>query len=59
MKIPFFVVIRAAGTGNHKAVSSVVRSLSRDVIEEKLKRLHPDIEIITIIAVCQINEMCK
>lgn len=59
MKIPFFVVVRAAGSGNHKAVSRVVRSQSRDVIEEKLKRLQPDIEIIMVIPVCQINEMCQ
>lgn len=58
MKIPFFVTIRACGAGEWKAVSSVVHSQSRESIEAKLKR-RSDIEIITIIAVCQINEMCK
>lgn len=58
VNINFFVVIRASGAGDHKVVSRVIRSQSREVIEAKLKRCS-DVEIITIIPVCQINEMCQ
>jgi hypothetical protein len=56
MKIPFFVTIRA-GVG--KSISAVIKSTSRESLEQKIKRQSSEIEIITIIPVCQVQEMCK
>jgi hypothetical protein len=56
MKINFFVTIRAHGAV--RAVSSVIRSQSKATLEQKLQK-YSDIEVISIVPVCQINEMCK